>query len=203
MLKAIFTACLMVLITLDSFSQELEYEIFVSDKHVGGILVTQKEISEEKVYYSAVTDVEYTLFKTTQLVYLYEAIYQNNVLESSYFVHRKNGELIEEAKLQRVHDSEKYISNKNQQSETLEGLINRSMVQLYFTPPNARDSIFSERFHEYIKIAKLPDENKYMFEIPNGDKNIYEYNSEGICTKIKVSSSFLKLEIILKPGGEK
>ncbi len=197
MLRLFISSFFILSLTFEAISQELEYEIFVSDKKVGSMLVTKKEMPEEKTYYSAVSDVEYTLFKSTKLVYFYESVYSNNTLDMAYFVHKKDGAKVEEAKLERLNNSNIYLSNINQKSQTIEKSIKRSMLQLYFIPPNTRDSIFSERFHQYIKIVKLPDENKYMFDIPYSDKSIYEYNDKGICTKITANSSLFKFEFLL------
>ncbi len=183
-------------------AQELAYEIKVAGRDVGSMLVTKKEIADGKIYYSAVTDVEYTLFMTTKMVYLYEAIYENDMLQKAYFIYKKNEKKEEEASLERIGTTQNYLTKKDGQSVKLEGLIKKSMLNLYFTPPKERDAVFSERFHDKVRIAKLPDENKFMFEIPNGDKSIYEYNNEGVCNKISISSSVLKFEMILKKSVE-
>ncbi len=179
-------------------AQELAYEIKVAGRDVGSMLVTKKEIAKDKVYYSAVTDVEYTLFMTTKMVYLYEAIYENDILQNAYFIYKRNDEQEEEATLERIGSSQSYLTKKDNQTLKIDGLIKKSMLHLYFTTPQSRDAVFSERFHDKVQIAQLPDEKKYMFEIPNGDKNIYEYNEAGICSKISISSAFLKFEMVLK-----
>lgn len=56
-----------------------------------------------------------------------------------------------------------------------------SLVTLYFNQPQQRDSVFSERTHKYNKIAKLPEENRFMMLNNEGEKSIFEYNDEGIC----------------------
>jgi hypothetical protein len=183
-------------------AQELAYDITVAGKNVGSMLVTKKEIAKDKVYYSAVTDVEYTLFMTTKMVYLYEAIYENDILQNAYFIYKRNNEQEEESSVERIGSSQSYLTKKDNQTLKMDGLIKKSMLHLYFTTPQSRDAVFSERFHDQVKIAKLPDDNKYMFEIPNGDKNIYEYNEEGICSKISISSAFLKFEMTLKNSLE-
>ncbi len=186
----------------DLLAQELAYDIKVAGRSVGSMLVSKKEIAKDKLYYSAVTEVEYTLFMTTKMVYLYEAIYQNDILQNSYFIYKKNDKIEEEAKLERNGSLSSYLSKKGDRSEKIDGDIKRSMLHLYFGPPKERDAVFSERFHDKVKIAKLPDENKYMLEIPNGDKSIYEYNKEGVCSKISINSSLLKFEMILKTSIE-
>lgn len=197
MFKLYLSFSLLVILPLSLNAQELTYDITISGNNVGSMLVTKKELSEGRVYYSAITDVEYSLFRETKLVYLYEAIYQNGILQNAYFIHKKNGAKEEETKLEKIGDQAAYLGTKDGEKEKIEGSINRSMLQLYFSSPKQRDSVFSERFLDYVQIAKLPDENRYMFEIPNGDKSIYDYNKEGICTKITVNSTFLKFEITL------
>ncbi|PTB94201.1 hypothetical protein C9994_12325 [Marivirga lumbricoides] len=173
------------------------------EKMLEACWLPKKKLAEGKTYYSAVSEVEYSLFRTTHLVFLYEAIYQDGTLQNAYFIHKKNGEKEEEAKLERIGMQSAYLGNKDGEKEKIDGLLNKSMLQLYFSKPKQRDAVFSERFLDYVKIAKLPDENRYMFEIPNGDKSIYDYNEQGICTKITIDSSFLKFEITLKTEGEK
>ena len=171
------------------------YDILVSGKQVGSMLVTKKVVNEKETYYSAVTDVKYTLFRTTELVYFYEAIFKNDTLDKAYFIYKKNDEVEEEAKLFWVNNSyQSTIPEKHQKHKS--PLVN-SMLTMYFNRPKHKDEIFSERFHDFVKIGATEEKGKFIFYIPNGDKSIYYYNEEGICSKISISSGIFSFDMVL------
>jgi len=133
------------------------------------------------VYYSAVMDLEYKLFRPTQMVQLTEAIYQNDTLQQAYFVDKRNGEIVEEAKIEQLIGKKYYRTTIDTTKAWHEKLVLKSTVKLYFNQPQKRDSIFSESTHTYNKIAKLPEESRYMMLNDEGEKSIFEYNENGIC----------------------
>jgi hypothetical protein len=166
-------------------SQELIYDINIAGKRVGSLLVNKIKKDSLTNYYSAISDVQYTLFRKTEMVYMYEALFQNDCLTKAYFIYKKNGEIEEESKLLWSKDG-LYLSNIASFHKKQKTMLNKSMIQLYFQKPVHKDSIFSERFHDFVTIAEVKEENKFILYIPNGDKNIYYYNEEGICWKINI-----------------
>jgi len=178
-----------------ALSQELMYDILIGGKQVGSMLVTKKEVNEKETYYSAVTDVKYTLFRTTELVYFYEAIFKNDTLEKAYFIYKKNDDVEEEAKLFRANES--YQSTLPEQHQKHRNPLTKSMLTMYFNQPKHREEIFSERFHDFVKIGATEEKGKYIFYIPNGDKSLYYYNEDGICSKISVSSGLISFDMVL------
>ena len=197
MLRILFSFIFFMYLSYSS-AQVMVYDIFIAGKNVGNSMVTKKRIDSTKTYYSALTDVKYSLFKDTQLVYLYEAIFKQDTLQNAFFIHKKNGEVSEETKIERLANRKYYSTLIDNQKDWHDQIIKKSMVQAYFNQPLKRDSLFSERFHEYVQVAKLPEENKYMFIIPNGDKNIYEYDENGTCVNVKIKSTFIDLEMVLR-----
>jgi hypothetical protein len=165
------------------YSQELVYDVSIQGKPVGNMLVTKKALDSGKVYYSAVMDLEYKLFRPTQMVQLIEAIYQNDTLRQAYFVDKRNGEIVEEAKIEQLLGRKYYRTTRDTTKSWYEKAILKSTVKLYFNPPKKRDSVFSEITHQYQKIAKLPEENRFMMMSNEGEKTIISYNEMGICTQ--------------------
>lgn len=186
----------------DVNSQELLYDINISGRKVGSLLVTKTQKNENTIYYSAVSDVQYTLFKKTELVYLYEAVFEKNLLTKAYFVYKKNGDIEEEAKLLWSKNGA-YLSNIESFHKKQKSMLNKSMIQMYFQRPLHKDTVFSERFHDFVSVAEVKEENKFIFYVPNGDKSIYFYNEEDICYQINISTTFLSFEIVLQEGLRK
>jgi len=178
-----FTLLYIILISGSTtlLAQEFIYDVAIEGKPVGNMLVTKKTLDSGKVYYSAVMDLEYKLFRITEMVQLHEAIYQNDTLRQAYFVDKRNGEKIEEAKIEQLLGRKYYRTIKDTVKGWHEKPILNSLVKLYFNPPQRRDSVFSETTHEYYKIAKLPEENRYMMVNKEGEKSIFEYNEDGTC----------------------
>lgn len=165
------------------YGQELIYDVSIEGKPVGNLMVTKKVLDSGKVYFSALMDLEYELFRQTQMVQLQEAIYQNDTLSQAYFVDKTNGEILEEAKIERLYGKKYYRTFQDTVSGWHEKPILNSSLKLYFNQPQRRDSAFSEVTHKYYKIAKLPSENRFMMLNDEGEKSILRYNENGICTQ--------------------
>jgi hypothetical protein len=56
--------------------------------------------------------------------------------------------------------------------------------------------------HQYIQIAKLPEENRYMMVSTEGEKSIFEYNKEGICIKKNFNNGAVEYEIKLSDSPD-
>ncbi|WKV13088.1 DUF6134 family protein [Marivirga harenae] len=182
-LKVFFVVCFLSILGCNLYAQELVYDVSIQGKPVGNMLVTKKLLDSGKVYYSAVMDLEYKLFRPTQMVQLMEAIYQNDTLIQAYFVDKRNNEIVEEAKIEKLHERKYYRTTVDTVRDWHEKAVLKSTLKLYFTPPDKRDSVFSENNHKYQKIAKLPEENRFMMMNNEGEKTIISYNEKGICTQ--------------------
>ncbi|WP_296622980.1 DUF6134 family protein [Marivirga sp.] len=182
-LKLVFITVILLVFSFIGYSQELVYDVTIEGRPVGNMLVTKKVLDSGKVYFSAVMDLEYKLFRPTQMVQLMEAIYQNDTLRQAYFVDKRNGELIQESKIERLQGKEYYRTTKDSTKNWHEKPVLNSLVKLYFNQPQKRDSVFSEITHKYNTIAKLPEESRFMMVNEEGEKSIYEYNENGICVQ--------------------
>lgn len=195
-LKLVFITITLFNFSFTGFSQELVYDVTIEGKPVGNMMVTKKVLDSGKVYYSSVMDLEYKLFRPTQMVQLHEAIYQNDTLQQAYYVDKRNGETTEEAKIEQLLGKEYYRTTIDTTKAWHEKPVLKSLVKLYFNQPEKRDSVFSESTHKYNKIAKLPEENRFMMLNEEGEKSIFEYNEIGLC--IQRNFNLGAVEYVLK-----
>ena len=189
-------------LSLNGFSQELVYDVTIQGKPVGNMMVTKKALDSGKVYYSAVMDLEYKLFRPTQMVQLHEAIYQNDTLRQAYYVDKRNGETVEQAKIERLLCKKYYRTIIDTTKAWHEKPVTNSLVKLYFNQPQKRDSVFLESTHKYSKIAKLPDGNRYMMVNDEGEKSIFNYNDKGVCIQRNFNLGAVEYEIELSEKEE-
>lgn len=201
-LKLIIISSLLLVFGFSGFTQELIYDVTIEGRPVGNMLVTKKSLDSGKVYYSAVMDLEYKLFRPTQMVQLHEAIYQNDTLRQAYFVEKINGEKVEEAKMEQLLGKEYYRTTIDTTKAWHEKPVLKSLVKLYFNQPLKRDSVFLESTHKYNKIAKLPEENRFMLLNEEGEKSIFEYNEKGICIQRNFNLGAVEYEIKLSDREE-
>ncbi len=199
-MKYIFLSFLLLGFSISLFAQELIYDISMSGRKMGSMIVTKKQVSAQEVYYSAITDVQYTLFRKTDLVYFYEAVFNGTLLKKAYFIYKKNGALEEESKL--LWTDQGYRSTISLKHLKYTEPFKKSMLCMYFQPPQHREEIFSERFHDFVKVGATEEIGKFIFYVPNGDKSIYYYNKKGICEKISITSSLLSFDMVLNTSGE-
>jgi hypothetical protein len=177
----IFITIILLNFSFTALSQELIYDVTIEGKPVGNLMVTKKALDSGKVYYSALMDLEYKLFRPTQMVQLTEAIYQYDTLRQAYFVDKRNGEITEEAKIEQLLGKTYYRTRKDTSKNWHEKPVLKSQLKLYYDQPQRRDSVFSEVTHSYNQIAKLPEESRYMMVNSEGEKTILKYNKRGIC----------------------
>ncbi|SMG42495.1 hypothetical protein SAMN05661096_02902 [Marivirga sericea] len=196
-LKTLITIIL-VNLSFSGVSQELVYDVSIEGKAVGNMLATKKVLDSGKVYYSAVMDLEYKLFRPTQLIQLQEAVYQNDTLRQAYFVDKRNGETIEEAKIEQLLGKKYYRTIIDTSKNWYEKPIVKSTVKLYFDQPHKRDSVFSESVHQYFKIAKLPEENRYMMVNSENEKTIWEYDENGTCIQRNFNIGAVNYQVKLR-----
>lgn len=189
-------------LNFSGFSQELIYDVTIEGRPVGNMLVTKKPLDGGKVYYSAVMDLEYKLFRPTQMVQLIEAIYQNDTLKQAYFVDKRNGEILKEAKMEQLLGKKYYRTTMDTTKAWHEKPVLNSLVKLYFNQPQKRDSVFLESTHAYNKIAKLPEENRFMMLNEDGEKSIFEYNENGICIQRNFNLGAVQYELKLTDREE-
>lgn len=180
-IKLIISAVLVISLSFSAFCQELVYDVSIQGKHVGNMLVTKKVLDSGRVYFSAIMDLEYQLFRPMQTVQLQEAVYRNDTLLQAYFVDKRNGELVQETKIEQLAGRKYYQTTQDTSKGWHEKPILKSFLTLYFNKPLKRDSAFSEITHQYCKIAKLPEENRFMMLNNENEKAILEYNEKGIC----------------------
>lgn len=202
-MKHIFLLILIISLPLSvSFSQELIYDVTIEERPVGNMLVSKIAMDSGRVYYSATLDLAYKLFRTTEMVQLSEAIYQNDTLRQAYFVDKRNGEVIEESKIEQLQDRKYYTTLKDEQKGWHEKPVTNSFLKSYYQKPQKRDSVFSEAKHQYVRVAKLPEEERYMFLNSEGEKDILEYNEEGICEKRSFHVGAVQYIIKLRKGKD-
>lgn len=194
-----FTLLYIILISgsTNILAQELIYDVSIEGKPVGNMLVTKKTLDSGKVYYSAVMDLEYKLFRPTQMLQLQEAVYQNDTLRQAYFVDKRNGDIVEEAKIEQLLGRKYYRTTKDTVKNWHDEPVMNSLVKLYFHQPQKRDSAFSESTHQYYKIAKLPEENRFMMVSNDGEKSILKYNEKGICIQRNFNVGAVKYQVKL------
>jgi len=158
-------------------------------------MVTKKKVNDMETYYTSVSEVQYTLFKKMELVYFYEALFKNKKLDKSYFIYKKNGAVEEESKY--FWTPKGYKSSIPEKSLKQKTLLEKSMLHTYFHMPVHREEIFSERFHDFVRVGATEEKGKFIFYIPNGDKSIYYYNDIGICRMVSINAGIISFDMVL------
>ena len=193
----IFITIILLNFAFTALSQELIYDVTIEGKPVGNLMVMKKAIDSSKVYYSALMDLEYKLFRPTQMIQLTEAIYQNDTLRQAYFVDKRNGEVTKEVKIEQLLGKKYYRTTKDTTKNWYEKPVLKSQLKLYYDEPERRDSVFSEITHSYNQIAKLPEESRYMMVNAEGEKTILKYNKQGICIQRNFFFGAVEYKLVL------
>jgi hypothetical protein len=71
-----------------------------------------------------------------------------------------------------------------------------NVLDLYFREPTGFDQVYSGSQQQNLRIQKK-QAGVYKLYLPDGDFNEYYYNSDGICSSVKIDHGFYSVEFVL------
>ncbi len=173
-MKYLFTILLLTFCR-PSFSQKLVYDIFLFGNKIGQSVIEKTIRNDSITRYTLNSASEATVFFTTRKVSLiYDILYKNDQLFSSYSKNTRNDE---------VHittikwENNTYIMKREDGSFCIKPLVDCSTVKLFFHEPCDNQKIFSERLGEY-RVIKKTGEGLYQAEMKEGITYYYHYKND-------------------------
>lgn len=173
-MKYLFTILLLTFCR-PSFSQKLVYDIFLFGNKIGQSVIEKTIRNDSITRYTLNSASEATVFFTTRKVSLiYDILYKNDQLFSSYSKNTRNDE---------VHittikwENNTYIMKREDGSFCIKPLVDCSTVKLFFHEPCDNQKIFSERLGEY-RVIKKTGEALYQAEMKEGITYYYHYKND-------------------------
>lgn len=183
MLRISLSLVLLVLILQQLNGQIRMYDVVLFGNKIGTCQVERIDNGNGEVQFKLYSESEYSnfLINRSSLMH-FDVVYKNGKLFSAYCKNVKN-EVMEITTV--LWDGMKYVIKKGEQTLQLSQPIDYSAIQLYFTEPDGKSSIFSERLGAYCEFTKTRA-GEYLCELGNGVDNIYRYRN-GVLYELEMS----------------
>ena len=186
---------LIIPISSRSQHQQLNYKVIQGGNQVGWMRLEKTTTGNQS-----------SLLLVSEIKALIILFINVSAKESSFF---NNGQLIYSSQFRtkngttKVNKQTRFVDNKYEVLENGEKLslnyhfIGTNLLSLYFIEPIGINFVYCDKQEAFVQIKKTGD-GGYKIKFPDGNSNCFYY-SGGICTKIKVNTSFYSADIILNP----
>ena len=190
-MKHILTYALLLVINY-CFAQKRNYDVILFGKKIGSTTVERIDKGNGIVNYKLTSSSEVEILFSKKTSYMNsDVFFKDGKLYSSYVKNIKDG-VTEITNV--LWEATKYIIKKGSEVLHLDKQLDYSSINLYFSEPVGRTSIFSERLGSFTTFKKTA-EGVYECKLDNGVNNIYRYRN-GELYELEISkgaSVFMRL----------
>ncbi|BDD04057.1 DUF6134 family protein [Aureibacter tunicatorum] len=183
-----------IIIIVQTHGQTLNFEIFKQGNKIGEV-TAQKIIDGKNTNYNILSNISFHLISKYHVEFMIEAVYLEDVLDRSEVKDMINGKVKDNSITTKIKNGYQYSNLKDKNCITASD-INYSISKLYFHPPKEMKSVYSEKSGVFLPIEKIND-HEYLVILPNGNKNYYTFNTDGICTKLVSKNGIKSFEMRL------
>ena len=168
------------------FAQELVFNAYLGDDHIGTMTVTRTE-TPSGVVYTSVTDITVTYILSMDLDLSYSAHYENGQLTKTTFKYQRNHKT-KEACYGEMKGSTyaTYFDDRTERVSVHE--VDQTLTAAYFAEPTNLKQVFSERWGVNISLVSLGN-RKYKITLPDGKESYMTY-ADGHCRESRIVSGW-------------
>ncbi|WP_299107385.1 DUF6134 family protein [uncultured Tenacibaculum sp.] len=181
-------------------AQEYTYDVKVFGKKIGSVIAYRTQEGTKTIYKTtSLSTVNF--FGKKEITTLMETVYQDDVLQSSFYEVKKNSKIKEKAVLEYVDDQ--YFITTNGKETNYDKPISMSTIMLTYHKPQNNQNIFEEVGGFYKKMVKI-NENEFELVSPKSrHRDTYIYSEDGILEKCIVRKTLFNFEMILSSDSKK
>jgi len=195
LISILFLLLLIIPISTIAQQQQLNYKVIRDGKQIGWVRLEKTTTGDQS-----------TMLLVSEIRAWIILLINISAKESSFF---ENGRLIYSSQFRtkngttKVNKQTRFVDDKYEVLENGEkaGLsyhfIGTNLLSLYFNEPVGINFVYCDKQEAFVQIKKT-DDGGYKIKFPDGNSNCFYYNG-GICTKIKVNTTFYSAEIVLNP----
>ena len=194
MLRTIFTVITSIIVSLNGIAQNLVYDGYKGDDHIGSMTVTRKKSGDNWIYTSD-AKVSVSFLLSFDLQFTYKAVFANGKLVSSWIKNYRDGKLTDHSSGE-LMGPDFHIMHNGDKKVLYKANIDYCILKSYFEEPIGRKEIFSERWGEYIP-AKEIEKGKYQVKLPNGNTNYFTYKN-GTCKELELNHMLASVRFVLR-----
>lgn len=191
--KIVFVALLFFLkMSSNAQSQNLSFEVWKNNSHIGNISMTEK-INSATVVYDLSTKIKAKVILSFNVTGIEKTIYKNGLLIYSS-VYRKLNSMEKVNKELHFNNGKYRLINRGRISTLQVSKINTNLVLLYFNEPVNISQVYCDNHNSMANIV-LIENGKYRVTFPDGSYNIFYYQN-GKCKKVDVFTSLYEVQLI-------
>ncbi len=167
-------------------AQELVFNAYLGDDHIGTMTVTRTETASG-VTYTSVTDITVTYILSMDLDLSYSAHYVGGQLTKTTFKYQRNHKTKEACYGEMKGNT--YATYFDDRTERVLGNdIGQTLTASYFAEPTNLKEVFSERWGVNISLVALGN-RKYKITLPDGKESYMTY-ANGHCRESRIVSGW-------------
>ena len=175
-----------LLLPASFFAQELVFNAYLGDDHIGTMTVTRTE-TPTGVVYTSITDITVTYILSMDLDLSYSAHYVNGQLTKTTFKYQRNHKTKETCYGEMKGSTyATYFDDRTERVSVNE--VNQSLTAAYFAEPTNLKQVFSERWGVNISLVSLGN-RKYKITLPDGKESYMTY-ADGHCRESRIVSGW-------------
>lgn len=173
-------------ISSEVLGQQLTYDAYRGDSHIGTLVVTRSETNGE-IRYASVTDLTVTYVISIDLDFNYSACYRNGNLQSTSFKYLRNQKVRERCH-GKLNGSTYHTYFEDRTQEVNMASVAECLLASYFEEPVNKNAVFSERWGVNIPLEYIGNDT-YKIVLPDGKESHMVY-SKGQCQQVTIVSGW-------------
>lgn len=194
----LFISMLVILLLIIPISsraqhQQLNYKVIRNDIPIGWMRL-EKTTTGNRSTMLLVSEIKAWIIILMNVSAKESSFFENGRLIYSSQFRTKNG-TTKVNKQTRFVDDQYEVSENGEKARLSYHFIGTNLLSLYFIEPIGINFVYCDKQEAFVPIKKS-DDGGYKIKFPDGNSNCYYY-SGGVCTKIKVNTSFYSADIIL------
>ncbi len=171
----------------------LNYSINRHGKVIGSLKFKQTK-SGTNTAYAIESDVKVSMVIPIHVQAKEQSEYENEILKSSSLYRRVNGN--EKTNKHIKNNGSGLIVTEDGVDVVLKNyVVKYNMHCLYIIEPTYYNSVFSDKYQQFIPIQKISDHH-YKLDFPDGNSNEYIYK-DGSCKLVRVRTSLFDADFVL------
>jgi len=184
--RIFFLLSLPFLLPASLFAQELVFNAYLGDDHIGTMTVTRTE-TPAGVVYTSITDITVTYILSMDLDLSYSAHYADGQLIKTTFKYQRNHKTKETCYGEMKGNTySTYFDDRTER--VLVNDVNQTLTAAYFAEPTNLKQVFSERWGVNISLVSLGN-RKYKITLPDGKESYMTY-ADGHCRESRIVSGW-------------
>lgn len=187
---------LILFIVLDVFGQTYVYDIEVFGKKIGEVIATKTIAENNTITYVSNSKSEVNFLGKKEIITTMKTVYENNVLQSSYYEVKKNNKVKEKATI--LYQDGTYQILTNGKKTLFDKPVKKSTIMLTYQLPVDGEKIFEEVGGYYKTIKKVGVDKFYLVDSKSSYVDTYIYNQQGVLKKCIIRKALINFQMVLQ-----